>query len=132
MYQYNYRQKKLIKVIQQEVSLTFSGLARYKIDADGNVTPGLLTTDQGRNPAEYEQYLYETSNVDLANTVLTQMKALRDNATMHNVDFQLDWHNDRGCINEAYSNDYTRSYYRNFIGDYWIFGIYQQSVCGNE
>lgn len=62
-------------------------LARYKINADGNVTPGLLTTDQGRNPAEYEQYLYETSNVDLANTVLTQMKALRDNATMHNVDF---------------------------------------------
>lgn len=50
--------------------------AQYKIDAANNVTPGMLTTGGGRKPSHYQEYFYETRNVDTINLFLTEMNKL--------------------------------------------------------
>ena len=50
--------------------------AQYKIDAANNVTPGMLTTGEGRKPSHYQEYFYETRNVDTINLFLTEMNKL--------------------------------------------------------
>lgn len=59
--------------------------AGYKLDSNGNVIPGMLTTGVGAKPSHYQGYLNERKNVDTANLVLTEMKALKENAKINQV-----------------------------------------------
>ena len=51
--------------------------ALYTTNSLMEITPGMLTTGEGEFPSNFQTYLQETKNVNLANLVLTEMKALR-------------------------------------------------------
>ena len=51
--------------------------AVYKFDQNGNIIPGMLTTAKGEHPSHYQEYLYESRNVDFANLFLTEAMFLK-------------------------------------------------------
>lgn len=57
----------------------------YDLDGNGDVIPGRLTTGSGIRPSHYHGYLYAQRNVDVANLVLTEMRALHIDAGKRNV-----------------------------------------------
>lgn len=59
--------------------------AAYKFDGGGNLVPGMLTTGKGVKPSHYQEYLYETRNVDTINLFLTEMMALQKNIADNKV-----------------------------------------------
>ena len=59
--------------------------AAYKFDGSGNLVPGMLTTGKGAKPSHYQEYFYETRNVDTINLFLTEMMALQKNIADNKV-----------------------------------------------
>ena len=59
--------------------------AAYKFDGSGNLVPGMLTTGKGAKPSHYQEYFYETRNVDTINLFLTEMMALQKNIAENKV-----------------------------------------------
>ena len=55
----------------------------FKVNPDGTIAPGMLTTGKGARPRHLQAYLYEQKNVDLGNLFITESPTFINDA-MHN------------------------------------------------
>lgn len=65
----------------------FSVWSGYKIDGNGNVIPGMLTSAEGKNPSHYQSYLNEPQNVNIVNIALTHADSLRQDMQARNIQY---------------------------------------------
>ena len=64
---------------------TFPVYSLYKVDADGNIVPGMLYSAQGKNPSHYHDYLHEQQNVNIVNLALTSADSLKQDMDSRNI-----------------------------------------------
>ena len=64
---------------------TFPVYSLYKVDADGNIVPGMLYSAQGKNPSHYHGYLHEQQNVNIVNLALTSADSLKRDMDSRNI-----------------------------------------------
>jgi len=57
----------------------------FKVNPDGTITPGLLTTGKGARPRHLQTYLYDTKNVDLGNLFITEVPAFISDAEHNGI-----------------------------------------------
>ncbi len=63
----------------------FPVYAVFKVDDNGNIIPGMLTSGSGLKPSHYQSPLKEPRNVNLANVLLTHMDSLKRDIKERNI-----------------------------------------------
>ena len=65
----------------------FPVFAAYKVDSNGNIEPGMLTSGRGENPRHLQEYLQEQENVNIVNLALTHADSLRQDMQARNIQY---------------------------------------------